>query len=62
MTMVGDEAADDIATVLSYNTQLQELHLHNNNIQARGAITITKALINTSTLVNTIFHTIKLPM
>ena len=47
---VGDEAADDIAIVVSQNTQLQELHLHNNNFHATGAIKITKALKNTLTL------------
>ena len=47
---VRDEAADDIAIVLSQNTQLQELHLHNNNFQATGAIKITKAFKNTLTL------------
>ena len=52
-TDVGEEAADDIATctVLSCNTQLQEVHLHNNNFQTAGAIKITRALRNTSTLV-----------
>ena len=48
---IGEGAADDVASVLSCNTNLNQLHLHNNNIQARGAIKITKALINTSTLV-----------
>ena len=50
---VGEEAADDIAIVLSCNTQLKELHIRSNNFRTTGlgAIKITKALENTSTLV-----------
>ena len=47
---VGEEAADDIATVLLCNTQLQKVYLHNNNFETAGAIKITNALSNISTL------------
>ena len=30
---VGEEAADDIALVLSQNFRLKEIHLHNNNFK-----------------------------
>ena len=30
---VGEEAADAIATLLSHNTKLQQLHLYNNNLK-----------------------------
>ena len=48
---IGEEAADDIATVLSHNTKLQKLYLHNNRLQGAGAIRITRAVENISTLV-----------
>ena len=47
---VGEEAADDIAMVLSHNTRLQKLHVHNNKFQSAGAIKITEALKNASSL------------
>ncbi|XP_065918394.1 NACHT, LRR and PYD domains-containing protein 12-like isoform X2 [Dysidea avara] len=47
---IGVEAADDIATVLSHNTKLQELYLAGNSLQTEGAIKISRGLQNTSTL------------
>ena len=47
---VGEGAADDIALVLSRNTNLNQLHLHNNNFKTMGIIKIAKALQNISTL------------
>ena len=47
---VGEEAADDIATVLSHNTKLQQLHLDENGFKTGGIITIAKALQSISTL------------
>ena len=47
---IGEEAADDIATILSQNTKLQEVHLHNNSFKTAGVIKITEALKNTSGL------------
>ena len=47
---VGEEAADDVSTVLSQNTKLQKLYLHNNNFKTVGMIKIAKALQDTSTL------------
>ena len=44
-------ATDDIATVLSHNTQLYMLNLGNNNLQPAGIIKITRALQNTLTLI-----------
>ena len=41
---VGDGAADNIATVLSHNRQLQKLCLSNNLFSTVGMIKITKAL------------------
>ena len=48
---IGEEAADDIATVVAHNTQMQRLCLCNNYFQTSGVIKITEALKNTSTLV-----------
>ena len=48
---IGEEAADDIAAVVAYNTQMQRLCLCNNYFQTSGVIKITEALKNTSTLV-----------
>ena len=45
-----DGSTDDIASVLSYNTKLQELYLNENNLQTDGAIKIAKSLQNTTTL------------
>ena len=47
---ITDLAADDIATVLSHNTQLQEFGVGKNNLRSAGAIKIAKALQNISTL------------
>ena len=47
---IGVEAADDIATVLSHNTKLQQLYLGGNSLQTEGAIKIARGLQNTSTL------------
>ena len=47
---VGEEAADDIATVLSHNTQLQVVNLDGNSFKTAGMIKIAKALLNISTL------------
>ena len=46
---VGEEAADDIATVLSNNTQLL-VNLNSNSFKTVGMIKIAKALQNISTL------------
>ena len=47
---VSEEAADDIAKVLSCNTELQVLHLLKNRFKTSGMIKIAKALRNISTL------------
>ena len=47
---VGEEAADDIAAVLSHNTRLQELDFGHNSFRSDGMIKIAKALQNISTL------------
>ena len=47
--MITDEAADDIAVVLSLNDKLEELDISCNNLQKTGAITIFE-IMNTSTL------------
>ena len=47
---VTDEAADDIAAVISCNTKLQELNLSGNNLQKTGVIKVVKALREISTL------------
>ena len=41
---ITDEAADDIAVVISCNPQLQQLDIGENNFQTTGTIVITKAL------------------
>ena len=46
-----DEAADDIATAICSNPQLQELNIGENNLRSTGAINIAKALQNISTLI-----------
>ena len=48
---INEEAAGDIAAVLSHNTKLQELYLGGNNLQAAGAIKIVEALQNATNLV-----------
>ena len=50
---VGEEA-DDIATLLSRNNNLQELYLSNNSFKIVGITKIAKALQNVSTL--TVFN------
>ena len=47
---IGEEAADDIAIALCFNSNLQELHLGGNNLQTSGAIKITKSLHAISSL------------
>ena len=47
---ISEEAADDMAAVLSHNTKLQELYVGENNLQASGAMKIAKGLQNTSSL------------
>jgi len=47
---ISDEAADDIAAVLSHNTKLKELYLGGNTFKTTGAVKIMKSLQNTSTL------------
>ena len=54
---VGEEAADEVATVLSHNTNLKELYLYKNNFKTVGMIKITKALRNISTLEILNLHT-----
>ena len=48
---VGEEAADDIAAVLSHNIKLQKLSLGTNSFKTVGMIKITKSLQNVLTLV-----------
>ena len=48
--MVGEEAADDIATVLCHNTKLQGIDLGNNNFKTTGMMKIAKSLQNISSL------------
>ena len=43
---ISKEAADDIATVLSHNTQLQKLYLGENNLKSSGVIKIARGLQN----------------
>ena len=43
---VGEEAADNIALVLSHNCRLKEVYLHNNNFKTVGISKIAKALQN----------------
>ena len=43
---ISEEAADDIAMVLSHNTKLQAVRLGGNNLQSVGAIKIAKGLSN----------------
>ena len=45
-----EEAADDIAAVLSHNTNLTVLDLDGNNLQSAGVIKIAQSLQNVSTL------------
>ena len=47
---IDEEAADDIAVVLSHNAKLQKLRLRGNNLRAAGAIKIAKSLLNTLNL------------
>ena len=47
---VGESAAKCIATVLSRNTKLKELYLHNNFFGTQGIITIVRAMKNVSAL------------
>ena len=49
---ITDEAADDIASFLSRNTNLQELDLSNNNLKAPGTITICKVHLSNLTAFN----------
>ena len=44
------KAAIDLATILSYNTNLKQLCLGGNNLQSTGAIKISQALQNVTTL------------
>ena len=48
---ISEEAADDIAAVLSHNIKLQKLYLGTNSFKTLGMIKIAKALQNVSTLV-----------
>ena len=48
--IISEEAADDIAAVISHNAKLQKLYLHGNNLRAAGAIKIAKSLLNTLNL------------
>ena len=47
---ISEEAADDIAAILSHNTKLQELYPGGNNLQSAGAIKTAKSLLNVSSL------------
>ena len=53
---ITDEAADDIAAVISCNIHLQELNLDTTNLQTSGAIKITRGLQKISTLTKLCFH------
>ena len=53
---VGEKAADDIATVLSHNTNLQGLDIGNNSFKTKVMMKLVKALQFTSTL--TVFRII----
>ena len=48
---VGEKAADDIAAVLSHNTELEKLHLSNNRLKTDSMIKITKTLQDITTLI-----------
>ena len=48
---ITEEAADDIATVISCNLDLQELNLGSNNLQASGIIKIARSLQKISSLI-----------
>ena len=43
---ITDEAAEDIAAFISHNTELEELDLCHNNLQAAGVVKICKANIS----------------
>ena len=47
---ISDKAANDIAAIISCNTQLQEVDISGNNLTAFGAIKIAKALQSIFTL------------
>ena len=47
---ISDEAADDIASLLSQNTKLQELNLGGNHLKATGIMKIARVLKDISTL------------
>ena len=47
---ITDQVASDLANILNFNIQLQELHINGNNLQPLGAIKIAKALQNISSL------------
>ena len=47
---ITNEAADDIATVISCNSHLQELHLGNNKLQASGITKVLRSLQKISSL------------
>ena len=47
---ITEEAADDFAAALAFNTQLQELDISRNNLQTQGTIKIAKALQGIFTL------------
>ena len=47
---VTDEAADDIATAISCNSNLQELNLGSNNLQTSGTIKVARSLQGISSL------------
>ena len=39
---ISEEAADDFAAALAFNTQLQELDISSNNLQTQGTIKIAR--------------------
>ena len=47
---ITEEAADDFAAALAFNTQLQELDISRNNLQTQGTIKIAKAIQGIFTL------------
>ena len=48
--VITDEAADDIAVVLSQNTKLKEINISYNNLQTAGAVKIFQSIMHISTL------------
>ena len=52
---ITDKAADDIAAVISCNTQFQKLNISDNDLQTTSIVTISKALQKFQHLQNYIY-------